>query len=42
MREIERDRFRSADGLLDRSVTMMSGNSRLTVVLAEALDSSPH
>ena len=41
-REVERDRFRSADGLVHRSVTMMPGNSRLTDALTEALDSSPH
>ena len=41
-REVERDRFRSADGLVDRSVTMMPGDSCLTVALTEALDSSPH
>ena len=41
-REMERDRFRSADGRVDRSVMMMAGNSRRTVALTDALDSSPH
>ena len=41
-REIERDRFRSADGLVHRSVTMMAGSSRRAVTLTDALDASPH
>ena len=42
-RELERDRFRSADGRADRSVMMMMiENSRHTVALTDGPDSSPH
>ena len=41
-RQKERDRFRSADGRVDRSVMMMAGSSRRTVALTDGLDSSPH
>ena len=35
-------RFRSADGRVNRSVMMMAGNSRRTVALTDALDTSRH
>ena len=41
-REIERDRFRSADGRVDRSVPIVAGNPRRTVALTDSLDASPH
>ena len=41
-REIECDRFRSADGRVDRSVPIVAGNPRRTVALTDSLDASPH
>ena len=41
-REIERDRFQSADGRVDRSVPIVAGNPRRTVALTDSLDASPH
>ena len=41
-RELERDRFRSADGCVDRSVMIMAGNSRGTAALTDSLVFSRH
>ena len=41
-RELERNRFRSADGRVDRSVPIVAGIRRRTVAPTDAPDSSPH
>ena len=40
-RELERNRFRSADGRVDRSVPIVAGIRRRTVALSNSLNASP-